>query len=60
MDGTDWHSSDDAPRICVIIFTDIVDVTELASKDILNELLYADDLVLNSKTIEGLSYRFLK
>ena len=35
-------------------------VTELASEGVLCELLYADDLVLMSETIEGLRGRFLK
>ena len=36
------------------------DVTELDSEGVLSELLFADDLVLMSDTIEGLSIKFLK
>ena len=35
-------------------------VTEFASEGVLSELLYADDLVLLSETIEGLRDKFLK
>ena len=42
-------------------FTVVVDVvTPLASECTLSELLYADDLVLMSETIERLMNRFLK
>ena len=33
-------------------------VTEFARESVLNELLYADDLVLMSETIEGLRNKF--
>ena len=43
------------------IFTVVVDVvTELAREGVLSELLYADDLVLMSETIEGLWNKFLE
>ena len=35
-------------------------VTEVARESALNELLYADDLVLMSETIQGLRDKFLK
>ena len=40
------------------VFVDVV--TEFARRGALSELLYADDLVLMSETIEGLTNRFLK
>ena len=43
------------------LFAVVVDVvTEFAREGALNELLYADHLVLMSETIEGLRYKFLK
>ena len=38
----------------------VVDVTEFAREDAKSELLYANDLVLMSETIEGLGNKFLK
>ena len=35
-------------------------VTEFAREDALSELLYADDLVLMSETMEGLRNKFLR
>ena len=43
-----------------LIFVVLVDVTEFASEHVLSELLYADDLVLMSDTIEGLRDKLLK
>ena len=41
------------------LFAKVVDViTENARRDVVNELLYADDLVLVSKTMEDLKERF--
>ena len=34
-------------------------ITEMTRKDVLSELLYADDLVLMSETIEGPKNKFL-
>ena len=43
------------------LFAVVVDVvTEFASEGALSELLYADDLVLISETIEGLRNKFLE
>ena len=43
------------------LFVVVVDVvTEFASVGVLSELLYADDLVLMSGTIEGLRNKFFK
>ena len=42
----------------VAVVVDVV--TKFAREDALSELLYADDLVLMSETIEGLRNRFLK
>ena len=43
------------------LYAMVVDVvTELAREGTLSELLYADDLVLMSETIEGLRNKFLK
>ena len=43
------------------LFAVVVDVvTEFAKEGALSELLYADDLVLTSKTIEGLRDKLLK
>ena len=43
------------------LFAVLVDVvTELTRVGVLGELLYADDLVLMSETIEGLKNKFLK
>ena len=42
------------------LFAVVVDVTEFAREGALGELLYADDLVLMSETIEGLMNKFLK
>ena len=43
------------------LFAEVVDVvTELDREGALSELLYADDLVLMSETIEGLRNKFLK
>ena len=43
------------------IFAVVVDVvTELAREGALSELLYADDLILMSETIEGLRNKFLE
>ena len=43
------------------LFTVVVDVvTEFASEGVINELPYADDLVLMSETIEGLRNKILK
>ena len=42
-------------------FAVVVDVvTEFAREGVLGELLYADDLVLMSKTMEGLRNKFLR
>ena len=44
-----------------LLFAIVVDVvTENAKRGVVNELLYADDLVLMSKTIEDLKERFWK
>ena len=44
-----------------VLFAVVVDVvTEFARVCVLNELLYADDLVLLSESIEGLKDKFLK
>ena len=44
-----------------ILFAVVVDVvTEFARDGVLSELLYADDLVLMSETIEGLRNKFLR
>ena len=43
------------------LFAVVVDVvTEFARDGVLSELLYADDLVLMSETIEGLRNKFLR
>ena len=42
------------------LFAVVVDVTESAREDALSELLYADDIVLMSETIEGLRNKFIK
>ena len=43
------------------LFAVVVDVvTEFVREGALSELLYADDLVLMSETIEGLKNKFLK
>ena len=43
------------------LFAEVVDVvTEFSREGALSELLYADDLVLMSETIEGLRNKFLK
>ena len=43
------------------LFAVVVDVlTDFSREGALSELLYADDLVLMSETIEGLRNRFLK
>ena len=42
------------------LFVVVVDATELSREGMLSELLYADDLVLMSETIEGLRNTFLK
>ena len=43
------------------LFTVVVDIgTEFATESVLSELLYADDLVLMSETIEGLRNKFFK
>ena len=43
------------------VFAVVVDVViEFAREDALSELLYADDLVLMSETIEGLMNKFFK
>ena len=43
------------------LFTVVADVvTELAREGVLSELLYADDLVMMSETIKGLSNYFFK
>ena len=45
----------------VTFFVVVVDVvTELARECVLSELLFADDLVLMSETIEGLRNKFIK
>ena len=45
----------------LIFFAVVVDVvTEFARDGALNELLYADDLVLINETIDGLRNMFLK
>ena len=42
-------------------FTEVVDVvTEFAREGALSELLYADDLVLMSETIDGLRNKLIK
>ena len=53
----------DAPRTCTVIFllAALVDIfTEFVRDGVLNELLYAGDLVLMSETIEGLRNKFFK
>ena len=40
-------------------FAVVVDVSELAIEGVLSELLYADDLVLMSETIEGLRNKLI-
>ena len=52
---------EDAPRICVVTFSFsvVVDVAKFAREGAPNELLYADDLLLMSETIEGLKNKFL-
>ena len=47
---------------CHLLFFAILEdvVTELAKDRVLSELLYADDIVLMSETIEGLSNTFLR
>ena len=51
-------------QVCVLspfLFALVVDVvTEFAREGAISELLYADDLVLMSETIEGLKDKFLK
>ena len=43
-----------AKDLCCQFFAVVMDVvTELASEGVLSELLYADDLVVESETIEG-------
>ena len=42
------------------LFAVVVDVTEFAGDVALSVLLYADDLVLTSVTIEGLRNQFLE
>ena len=41
-------------------FAVVVDTSELDRECVLSELLYADDLVLKSETIEGLRNKFFK
>ena len=41
-----------------LIFAIVVDVTEHAREGLLNEILYADDLVLMSESLEDLRERF--
>ena len=50
------------PRIYAVTFllVVVVDVAEFAREGMLSELLYADDLVLMSETIEGLRDKFLQ
>ena len=44
-----------------LLFAFVVDVVnEFSREDVLSELMYADDLVLMSETIEGLSKTFFK
>ena len=44
-----------------LLFAVVVDVvTEFAGEGALSELLYADDLVLMSETIQGLRNKFIK
>ena len=43
---------------CIALVVDVV--TEFARECVLSELLYVDDLVLMSETIEGLRDMFLK
>ena len=51
----------DGSVLSLFLFALVVDVvTELAGVCMLNELLYADDLVLMSETIEGLRDMSLK
>ena len=52
----------DAPRICVAqVFAFVVDVVnELTRDGVLCKLLYADDLMQISETIEGLIMRLIK
>ena len=38
----------------------MADVIELTREDVLSVLLYAEDLVLTSETIEGLGNKFIK
>ena len=47
--------------LSLFLFTVLVDVvTEFAREVVLSVLLYADDLVLMSETIEGLRIKFIK
>ena len=47
--------------LCCHLFAVVVDVvTELARQDEISELLYSDDLVSMSETIEGLRNKFRK
>ena len=42
-----------------LLFAIVVNIiTEKAGRDVINQLLYADDLVLMSKTMEDLKERF--
>ena len=44
---------------CVVIFLiSLFDVLELAQECVLNEMLYAEELVLLSETINGVMNRF--
>ena len=46
---------------CHLFFIEVVDfVTEFAREGALNELLYVDDLMMMSETIEGVTNKFLK
>ena len=54
-----WGRTNDL--CCHLFFLHLVDVsTEFAREDALSELLYANDLLLMSETIEGLRDTFLK
>ena len=54
-------SCDQISSISSFLFALVVDVvTGYAREDALGELLYADDLLLMSETIEGLKNEFLK
>ena len=51
----------EGPLSSPFLFAVVIDVfTDLARDSVLNQLLYVDDLLLLSETIEGLRHRFLE